>query len=775
VNPQPPQIPDAGAEGRGAIPPALPPDQTQFVKPFNDGRLIEYYYQLFDWHGYIRFLGLPHLRENPDVPLWELFVPPSFAAVHISPDLPLQRWPPTQGVVDTLIAAQRLVLLGDPGSGKSTLVNWIAWQFSRVAEGHLTTALGRLIPFPLILRDLRIDRNITWERLLEEFLRRPLAKPFEGNAALLTPYLESGQALILLDGLDEVGDVEVRRRLREAVWEGFRRFPRCRWVLTSRLVAYDLVPFDHDEKLVAAHSPFFRKAEDEGPPLRVLIHPAVAEDLARARYATFCHLAPFSDAQIEQFVHNWYSLREAAKEEAQAEARKLVQAIRANPGTERLARIPNLLTLITLIYRIRRELPHGRVMLYDRIAEAYLESIDTYRGLRELDYPLAQKKRWLQYVGFQMQRQRSPEEEQRAILVDQKTVEGWLLEAMKASRPAATPQEAATYLNFVGRRSGLLLPRGEGQYAFMHLSFQEYFAAGYLAEQILSPRWLDGKAGALGARQEDLHGYLVQVQWRETLILLFEMLAERTGWGDELADCLFGMEFHGLSKDSPEGRFFPAVTLLAALSADPYSGLSLEKRQAAWGVCWRFELQRQQEDSPFFAEQPVIAQLLLSASEGLLTEVTKTLVNQALGMSLRVLNLRGCVGMSDLSPLRGLTALRELNLSGCAGLTDLSPLQGLTALRELNLSGCVGVSDLSPLRGLTALYSLTLRGCVGVSDLSPLQGLTTLQWLDLIDCVGVSDLSPLRGLTALHTLDLSDCTRVTDLSPVAHVRDLFRR
>ena len=38
--------------------------------------------------------------------------------------------------------------------------------------------------------------------------------------------------------------VLIRRDLRDAVEEGIRRYSGCRWLLTSRIVGYDNVPFD---------------------------------------------------------------------------------------------------------------------------------------------------------------------------------------------------------------------------------------------------------------------------------------------------------------------------------------------------------------------------------------------------------------------------------------------------------------------------------------------------------------------------------------------------
>lgn len=61
---------------------------------------------------------------------------------------------------------------------------------------------------------------------------------------------------------------------------------------------------------------------------------------------------------------------------------------------------------------------------------------------------------------------------------------------MAESGTGRDDQAAAVFLDYVARRSGLLLPRGEDRFAFIHLSFQEYFAACFLEEQVTSPMWV---------------------------------------------------------------------------------------------------------------------------------------------------------------------------------------------------------------------------------------------------------------------------------------------
>jgi Leucine-rich repeat (LRR) protein len=152
---------------------------------------------------------------------------------------------------------------------------------------------------------------------------------------------------------------------------------------------------------------------------------------------------------------------------------------------------------------------------------------------------------------------------------------------------------------------------------------------------------------------------------------------------------------------------------------------------------------------------PLVTELDLSRSG--LTDATPLAGLTAL----RSLDLRG-TPVSDATPLAGLTALQRLDLSDTQ-VSDATPLAGLTALQRLDLSG-TPVSDATPLAGLTALQYLELRG-TPVSDATPLAGLTALQSLYLWG-TKVSDATPLAGLTALQRLDLSD-TQVSDATPLA--------
>src|SRR5205823_5730782 len=132
---------------------------------------------------------------------------------------------------------------------------------------------------------------------------------------------------------------------------------------------------------------------------------------------------------------------------------------------------------------------HGKALLYNEIAQAYLETIEDYRRLRQTNDTLADKKQWLARVGFEMQRQRSAaaekakkgsSKEEREILASGTDVRRWIREGMRASGKGSDEDDARRFVEYVKRRSGLMIERADEQFAFTHLSFQEYFAACYL-------------------------------------------------------------------------------------------------------------------------------------------------------------------------------------------------------------------------------------------------------------------------------------------------------
>ncbi len=525
---------------------------TTFSRDLQEGLEGEYRVRLAWRYETVEFLGLPYLKDERPLTLQEIYVPLSLMSEYGGKDrvyLP-----------EALEKDRHLVVLGDPGSGKSTLVKLLTYSFARIEPTPLARRLGSHLPVPIILRDYKVREWNSPEDMLRDFVAR-LDDEIREEVSVewLIAGLREGRGILLLDGLDEVGSREDREHLRDkVVFPLLEKSLASYAVLTSRVVGYEEVSFEHGMRLV----PF---------PELTDLHPTETESLfGESRYSDVIvrglnigrfYVAPFNDEEIVQFINKWYAAREREQDEQKRRVTSLARALQRNDSIKQLATNPSLLTLMVLIHRVTAELPSGRAKLYDKIVEAYLESIQRYRGLGTYEASLDQMKRWLARVGWEMQQRRSRTKE-RDLLARREEVLDWLAQAIETDRSDAR-KEASEFLDYVARRSGLLVPRGPEEFSFVHLTFQEYFAAWRLRGRLRRFEELVGEC-AKRATERD---------WHETLVLLFELLAEFPGTGDDLVQ-----ELTKYASQKPEWRQAVAE-LFAELVLDDQSGVGSNQRK----------------------------------------------------------------------------------------------------------------------------------------------------------------------------------------------------
>ena len=154
----------------------------------------------------------PHATEDGQVPLTEAF----------------QR-------ADELGGRRGLVILGDPGSGKTThLKRLLLWL---IRQGPETVGLpAGMVPVFLPLRNLR-DLDSGLDAFIEDELASPHLRLEEGFGRRL---LERGNLLLLFDGLDEVADSEDRTKVSRWIEGAMAAHPDSRFVVTCRYAGYTL-------------------------------------------------------------------------------------------------------------------------------------------------------------------------------------------------------------------------------------------------------------------------------------------------------------------------------------------------------------------------------------------------------------------------------------------------------------------------------------------------------------------------------------------------------
>ncbi len=233
-----------------------------------------------------------------------------------------------------LLKAQRLnVVIGDPGSGKSALVNQLTW--SLLAPGQqqaLPETLQGRIPLRIILRRVEIPAGAKqgqavwlWDTVEKEIRETLETSQHAGRHA--KSVLESLQqklmpppgALILLDGLDEVPAADRRRtRLKQAIQALVDSLPdHTRFIVTARPYAY-------------------------------------TDPQWRLKDFTAFFLTPFDQEQRAQFIQGWYdaarsrfSLRDS---DLKQRIPDLLDRVENQPQLRELAERPLLLTLISTLH-----------------------------------------------------------------------------------------------------------------------------------------------------------------------------------------------------------------------------------------------------------------------------------------------------------------------------------------------------------------------------------------------------------------------------------------
>ncbi len=359
----------------------------------------------------------------------------------------------------------KLMVLGKPGSGKTTFLKYLAIQ---CISGDL---LGNLVPIFITIRDFSEAKN---QPDCLEFISKIIAN-FSVSDIQIKEVIKQGRALLLFDGLDEIREEHANRVIKD-IRDLSDQYQGNQFVITCRIAARDYM-----------FEPF-----------------------------TEVEVADFNYKQIKTFVAKWFQAKNSASDTAD----RFMEQLKFNPPIRELATNPLLLTLLLLEFEDSGDFPTDRAELYKRGIATLLRKWDAKRGIvRDRVYrnlSVQRKKDLLSQLALTTF-------EGKDFFFTKRDFGRYIAEFIRNLPDAQTDPEALqvdseAVLKSIESQHGLLVERARDIYSFSHLTFQEYFTARKIVKS--------SEPQALEKALQGLVSHISDKSWREIFLLTVGMLQQ---------------------------------------------------------------------------------------------------------------------------------------------------------------------------------------------------------------------------------------------------------
>lgn len=414
-------------------------------------------------HATLDFTGLlPSNVEQRELPLQELY--------QELVEFPLAGYEAASGDAE---GSKGWLVLGHPGSGKTTYVRHLAWSYAR---GEDPLELGDKVPLLVSLSDYGEARARDRVRSLIQFLPDWLTEQRVPHPASLGPHLQ--QVLLLLDGLDELPNPDVRREV---------------------LTEIDSLLTDGRVGGVVVTGRSF-----------------LVDELGRhAQRLRLAFTRPPQSQQIQAFVGTFVRLRRGVD----VHARELIDRIERDADLRALARTPLMLAFMVILDELEGRLPDRRIEIYYRLGEML---VDRWTRARSIGVAASRRERPTRADAMRVLGPLAWWTLERGGGAVPETALLQEIERIEARRETAEEahRRAVALLDLLRSDTALLVPRPGGDWSFVHQSIAEYFAGVEVERdprrwaQLLAdpyrPEWREivlfcaGQLGVIDGRMEPL-------------------------------------------------------------------------------------------------------------------------------------------------------------------------------------------------------------------------------------------------------------------------------
>ncbi|MGB3692812.1 MAG: NACHT domain-containing NTPase [Spirulinaceae cyanobacterium] len=367
----------------------------------------------------------------------------------------------------------KLMILGKPGAGKTTFLQYLAIQCSK---GEYK---GDCIPIFIQLRNFVAQTKEEEDFSLTNYIARSWSS-YQVTQEQVEILLQKGKLLVLLDGLDEVPKEYSQQVLKEIDLFA-NNYYQNQVIITCR---------------IAAQQYYFRGFN-------------------------YVEIADFDSSQIRTFAQKWFVANSGGSEEAGILlTKKFFEQLecRENQPIRELVATPILLSLICSVFQERATFPTKRSKLYQAGLDILLVRWDQARGIqRDQAYrnlSLADKIKLLSQIAA-INFERGSFFFEKSEILD-------IISNHLAKLPNHKPDpetlwlDSEAILTAIELQHGLLVERARDIYSFSHLTFQEYLTARKIVAST--------DKEVLEESLNMLASHATNPQWQEVILLTSSML-----------------------------------------------------------------------------------------------------------------------------------------------------------------------------------------------------------------------------------------------------------
>ncbi|SOD15135.1 NACHT domain-containing protein [Pedobacter xixiisoli] len=273
-------------------------------------------------------------------------------------DYPLEDQKSILGLKDFFDKKTHIVVLGNPGSGKSFLVKYIICSIlNNQTESFKEQSIFRFLPIRIELRKYLSSKKKN-SCHIKQYIIQMLKEDYQINISEkdLTHIINDKKILILFDGLDEIFDIEEKIEIKNDIENICLTNENILAMVTSRKIGYS------DAKL--------------------------NDDFSELEIDTF------SDSQVVEYVSKWYLHEEKNEDIRKRELREFLE--KRHTLDRELIHNPLLLSLIVILFRNNLKLPESKLEIYQSCTKTLVDKWDKTKDLQiNLDEILVRKKETL--------------------------------------------------------------------------------------------------------------------------------------------------------------------------------------------------------------------------------------------------------------------------------------------------------------------------------------------------------------------------------------------